>query len=101
MPTAKVHLPLDRIADFCRRWKITEFSLFGSVLRDDFRPDSDIDVLVSLAPDATWSSFDWVEMRDELAALFGRRVDLVSKRGLRNPFRRHAILTSREIIYAA
>lgn len=101
MAVVQVQLPLDRIADFCRRWRVAEFSLFGSVLLDDFRPDSDIDVLVEFGPDAAWSTFDWVEMKDELERMFGRRVDLVSKRGLRNPFRRHAILSNREVIYAA
>jgi len=101
MPTAKVHLPLDRIADFCRRWKIAEFSLFGSVLRDDFRPDSDVDVLVTFSPDATWSSFDLVDMRDQLQQIFARDVDLVEESGLRNPFRRAAILREKQVIYAA
>lgn len=101
MAVAQVQLPFDQIAEFCRRWKIAELSLFGSVLRDDFRPDSDIDVLVEFGPEASWSAFDWVEMKEELERMLGRRVDLVSKRGLRNPFRRHAILRNREIIYAA
>jgi len=101
MPTAKVHLPLDHIADFCRRWKITEFSLFGSVLRDDFRPDSDVDVLVTFSTDAAWSSFDLVDMRDQLQQIFARDVDLVEEAGLRNPFRRAAILREKQVIYAA
>ncbi|MCX5673528.1 MAG: nucleotidyltransferase family protein [Planctomycetota bacterium] len=94
-------IPIDKVVDFCRKWKITEFSLFGSVLRDDFRPESDVDVLVEFEPDAPWSLWDWIDMIDELKAAFGRDVDLVSKGGLRNPFRRHAIMSSREIIYAA
>jgi len=99
-----IQIPADRIVDFCRRWKITEFALFGSVLRDDFRPDSDIDVLVTFAPDADWSLFDHVTMQDELKAIFGRTVDLVSRRGLersRNYIRRKAILKSAEAIYVA
>jgi predicted nucleotidyltransferase len=98
-----VHIQVDphRIADFCRKWKITELALFGSVLRDDFRPESDVDVLVSFGPDAGWSLFDLVDMQDELKQIFGREVDLVEKAGVRNPFRRHAILTTREVIYAA
>jgi predicted nucleotidyltransferase len=90
-----------KIADFCRRWKIVEFSLFGSVLREDFRPDSDVDVLVSFCPDIPWSLFDWIDMIDELKAMFGCEVALVEKSGLRNPFRRHSILSTRQVIYAA
>ncbi len=95
-------IPIDhtRIADFCRRWKITEFALFGSVLRDDFLPDSDVDVLVTIAPDAQWDLYDLVYMQDELAVIFARPVHVVDKDGLRNPFRRRSILNSREVIYA-
>lgn len=90
-----------QLAEICRRWSITEFNLFGSVLRDDFRPDSDIDVLVSFAPEAGWSLLDIVLLTEELEKVFGRKVDLVEKEALRNPFRRHEILTHRETIYAA
>ena len=92
---------MDKIKSFCRRWKIKELALFGSVLREDFAPESDVDVVVTFEPDAPWSLYDWAEMTDELKAIFGREVDLVEKAGLRNPFRRHAILTSRKVIYAA
>lgn len=94
----------EQIADFCRRWKIVEFALFGSILRRDFRPESDIDVLVTFAPDAGWSLLDHVEMQDELKTLFGRNVDLVSRRGIersRNAIRRKEILDSAEVVYAA
>ena len=101
MTKARIDVPMDRIADFCRKWQVTELSLFGSVLRDDFGPESDVDVLVVFLPGAPWSLFDLVDMREELAAVFGRDVDLVEKRGLRNPFRRHSILTTREVLYAA
>lgn len=90
-----------QIAEFCHRWHITEFALFGSVLRDDFRPDSDIDVLVTFAPDPGWSLFDWVDMKDELEALFGRKVDIADKEGLKNPYRRHEILRIHQVIYAS
>lgn len=63
-----IEVPTERIAAFCRRWKVTEFALFGSVLRDDFGPDSDIDVLVELAPNHGLGLFDWVDMIDELRA---------------------------------
>lgn len=96
-------IPIDRakIADFCYRWKITELALFGSVLRDDFRPDSDVDVLVTFAPDAQWSLFDLVEIQEALSEMLGRKVDLIEKRGLRNPFRRYEILRTKEVVYAA
>jgi hypothetical protein len=97
------HIPIDhrRIADFCRKWRIVEFALFGSVLRDDFRPDSDVDVLVRFEPDAPWSLLDIVTMMGELKGMFGREVDLVEKDAIRNPFRRHSILTTHRVIYAA
>lgn len=101
-PELQIDLPMDAIADFCRRWKITEFALFGSVLRDDFRPDSDIDVLVTFVPDPGWSLFDRVDMMDELKTIFGRDVDLVNKRAVersQNYFRRKAILDSARVIY--
>ncbi len=100
----KITPPKEKIIEFCRRWKITEFAVFGSVLRDDFGPASDVDVLVTFASDARWSLLDHVEMQDELTALFGRKVDLVNRRGIersRNPIRRREILDSAEIIYAA
>jgi predicted nucleotidyltransferase len=97
----KMIVPKDKIADFCRRWKVAEFALFGSVLREDFSPDSDIDVLVTFDPNAHHSLFELVRMEEELEAIFGRKVDLVEKAGIRNPFRRHEILKSLEIVYAA
>jgi uncharacterized protein len=90
-----------QIAEFCQRWKITEFALFGSVLRDDFRPNSDVDVLVTFSPDPGWSLFDWVDMKDDLKALFGREVDIADKQGLKNPYRRHEILKTCQVIYAS
>jgi uncharacterized protein len=90
-----------QIAEFCQRWHITEFALFGSVIRDDFRPDSDIDVLVTFSSAAQWSLFDWVDMKDELEALFGRKVDIADKEGLRNPYRRYEILRTHQVIYAS
>ena len=97
-----VRVPIDRdqIAAFCRRWKIVELSLFGSVLRDDFRSDSDVDVLVTFTPDAPWSLLDLVEMQHELQGLFGRDVDLVEQAALRNPFRRREILNTKQVVYA-
>jgi len=101
MNKPKVDIAMEPIEAFCRKWQIREFSLFGSVLREDFRPDSDVDVLVSFAPGAGITFENRVQMLDELSAIFGRPVDLVDKKLLKNPFRRHAILRSREILYAA
>ena len=91
----------NEIRNFCHRWKVTELALFGSVLRKDFGPDSDIDVLVSFADDARWSLYDLVQMTEDLQSIFGREVDLVEKKAIRNPFRRQSILLNNEIIYAA
>ncbi len=101
MSTSRIDFPIHQVVEFCQRWQVTEFSLFGSVLRDDFRPDSDVDVLVSFNPTAPWSLFDLVTMQDELQKIFGRPVDLVEREGLRNPFRKRSILSSREVIYAS
>jgi uncharacterized protein len=90
----------ERIEAFSRQWKVRELALFGSVFREDFRPDSDIDVLISFTDDAPWSLWDLAKMSDELAAIFGRKVDLVETEGLRNPFRRAEILRTRRIIYS-
>ena len=96
-----ITLDMGKIEDFCRRWKIAEFSLFGSVLREDFGPESDVDVLISFEPEIPWSLFDWMDMMEELQEILGREVDVVEKSGLRNPFRRQAILTTRQVIYGA
>ncbi len=77
-------------------------ALFGSVLREDFRSDSDVDVLATFAPDARWSLFDRVDMEEELSALVGRKVDLVSRRAIEqsaNWIRRKAILETAEPYY--
>ena len=88
------------IEALCHKWMVRELSIFGSALRNDFRSDSDIDVLVSFQPEHPWSLFDLLDMQDELSALLGRPVDLVTKGSLRNPFRRHEILTTRRVLYA-
>ncbi|MEJ2704691.1 MAG: nucleotidyltransferase family protein [Sedimentisphaerales bacterium] len=96
-----IEFPEERIADFCQRWKVVELALFGSVLRNDFRPDSDVDVLVTFTPDCGWSLCDLARMQEELKGIFQRDVDLVEKGGLQNPFRRHEILNHMEVVYAA
>ena len=101
---AAIDVPTEQIAEFCRRWKITELALFGSVLRDDFGPDSDVDVLVTFSPDAHWSLLDEADMERELAELLERPVDLVSRRAVQhstNWIRRNAILGSAEPLYVA
>lgn len=100
----RVTIDRGKIADFCRRWKMTELAFFGSVLRDDFRPDSDVDVLVTFAQDARWSLFDHVAMEEELSTLVGRKVDLVSRQVIErssNWIRRKAILDGAEAYYAS
>lgn len=95
-------LPLDALADFCRRWKIRELALFGSALRDDFGPDSDIDLLATFADDVQWSLLDSVRMSEELEQLLGRKIDLISRRALErsaNRTRRDAILAGARVIY--
>ena len=98
----KIAIDREQLASFCRRWRIGELSLFGSVLRDDFGPDSDVDVLVDFLPDAQVSLFDLAAMREELSRLFGRNVDLVSRGAVEqsdNWIRRAAILdTARRVL---
>jgi hypothetical protein len=100
----RINLDMENIKQFCRKWRVAELALFGSVLRKDFRADSDVDVLVTFAPDSRITLFDLSHMEDELTAIVGHKVDLVLKRGIersRNHIRRKAILGSAEVIYAA
>jgi len=97
MPRIAIDYDKEKLRDFCRKWKITEFSLFGSVVRDDFGPESDVDVMVTFSPDAGRSLFDMVHMEDELVEIFGRDVDLMTRRSVersRNLPRRESILTN-------
>jgi len=101
-----IHIPVnpEKIASFCRRWKIAHLAFFGSVLRNDFRSDSDVDVLVSFAPGAEWSLFDHIAMEEELSDLLGRKADLVSRRAVErsdNWIRREAILSTAETFYVS
>jgi predicted nucleotidyltransferase len=100
-PNIRIDLPMEKVEAFCRKWKIREMSPFGSVLRPDFGPDSDVDVLVVFEQESDWSLFDVVRAQEELRQVFGRAVDLVEKTCLRNPFRRHEILRTHQVIYAA
>jgi predicted nucleotidyltransferase len=97
-----IPIDADKLREFCRKWSITELAVFGSVLRDDFRPDSDVDFLASFAPEARWSLLDHVRMQDELAEIVGRPVDLVTRSAIersRNPIRRRAILESAQVLH--
>ena len=98
-----VFLMSGNIADFCRRWQVRELSVFGSVLRPDFRPDSDVDVLVDFVPSSHPTLFDLGHMQAEFEEMLGRRVDLLTRRGVEsssNPYRRESILSSSEVVYA-
>jgi len=100
----RIELSREAIADFCRRWRIRELAIFGSALREDFRPDSDVDVLVTFEPEVRWEFQQWLEMIHELEALFGRKVDLVERRMVeqsKNYIRRKHILSHLEPIYVA
>jgi len=99
-----IDIPKEKIADFCRRWKIVELRLFGSVLRDDFRPDSDVDILVTFSRAAQWSLLDHVAMEEEASPIFVRKVDLVNRKALErseNYIRRKAILETAQLYYVA
>lgn len=99
-----IHIAYSKVEAFCKKWKIIEFSLFGSSLREDFGPESDIDILVSFAPDTRYSLFDIINMEDELKGIFGREVDLVERKAVEqseNYIRRKHILESLEVIYVA
>jgi predicted nucleotidyltransferase len=102
----KLQIEIDnqRIAEFCRRWRIRELALFGSVLREDFRPDSDVDVLVTFEPDAGITFDNRVEMQEEIEEIFRRKVDLVERKLVErseNYIRRRHILQSLEPVYVA
>ncbi|MBD3265572.1 hypothetical protein GF373_02790 [bacterium] len=86
-------IPIDRekIRAFCQKWKIKEFYLLGSVLREDFGPSSDVDVLVKMHDYEGIGFHEWLEMINEIENIFGRHVDLVSTDGVRNPFIRQEI----------
>lgn len=104
MTITAIELPIDKIAEFCDRWQVTEFALFGSVLRDDFRPDSDVDILITFAPEAKRGLTETLQMRDELQVIFNREVDLIVKAAIErseNWLRRKNILEAAQTIYAA
>lgn len=93
-------LPAEKISEICRKYQVRELSVFGSAARGDMRPDSDIDLLVEFEPDARIGLFEFAGMEEELAALVGRKVDLVSKLGLK-PRVRPFVLRDAIVLYAA
>lgn len=98
MAHPRIPIPTDSIAELCRRHRIRHLGLFGSVLRDDFRPESDVDVLVEFEPDAEVGLFTFIDIQDELAALLGRQVDLVPRQGLKQVIR-DSVLASEQVVY--
>ena len=99
-----LELPKKQIIAFYKKWNISELALFGSILRDDFNTESDIDFLVTFTPESDWRLLDHVMMEMELGKIIGRKVDLVTKRSIErseNPIRKKAILESAKVFYAA
>ena len=97
-----IELPTEALADYCRRWKISKLEVFGSILRDDFGPDSDVDFLVTFDSDVRLSLFDLIDAEEELARIVGRPVDLVERGPIeksKNWMRRRMILGGAETIY--
>jgi predicted nucleotidyltransferase len=98
--SARIQIDRERVADFCRRHQVRRLALFGSVLRDDFRPDSDVDVLVEFGPEARAGLFEMARMEAELEELIGRRVDLRTPAELSRYFR-DEVVAGAEVQYAA
>ncbi|MFZ1398778.1 MAG: nucleotidyltransferase domain-containing protein [Candidatus Promineifilaceae bacterium] len=104
MNKLQLDVSASEIAAFCQKWRIQEFALSSSAVREDFHPNSDIDILVTFKPEAQWTLFGHVDMQDELKKLFGREVDLVSRKGIersQNHIRRQEIIDSARVMYAA
>ena len=102
VPTA-IPLPMDRIAEFCRKWDVRVFELYGPVLTDDFRQDDDVDVMVTFGPKARWGMFDWVQMIDDLAVVFGRKASLITRctaEANEYPHRHQRMLAEARVVYA-
>lgn len=97
-----ITFPKDKITDFCSRWRVAELSLFGSILREDFHSQSDVDVLIAFQPESDWGLLEHVQMQQELQEILGRDVDLVSKRAIErssNWIRRQEILSTAQPFY--
>jgi predicted nucleotidyltransferase len=98
--SGRVDIDTEKLADFSARHQVAELALFGSALRDDFGPESDLDILVTFKLGARVSLFDLVDMAEELSVLFGRHVDLVPKQGLKPRIRR-SVIEGSQVLYAA
>lgn len=99
--TLPIDVPMEKIEAFCAKYGVEEFSLFGSVLRDDFGPESDIDVMLKFKPGYGFTFENTPDIQDDLVAIFGRAVDVIEKGKVRNPFRKHSIMNSYRVLYAA
>jgi predicted nucleotidyltransferase len=102
MPNIASHpLPLKQIEDFCRKYGVAEFSLFVSILRDDFGPESDVDVMLAFRSGHGFTFENMPDIQDDLERIFGRPVDVIEKGRIRNPIRRQNIMNSHRVVYAA
>jgi predicted nucleotidyltransferase len=102
--TPRIELDMPRIEEFCKKWQIVEFSLFGSVLTDEFRPDSDVDVMVKFAPEARVGLFEFIDVEEELEGIIGRKIDLITRPSVErseNYLMRRSILSGTRTFYAA
>lgn len=100
----RINLPMEALAAFCQRWKIRRLEAFGSVVREDFGPSSDIDLIATFSDESDWSLLDHAQMELELRDLLGREVDLLTRRAIetsRNPLRREEILRSTRVVFDA
>lgn len=95
----QIEISREFLEAFCKKWSIKEFSLFGSVVTEDFNAESDVDVLVRFESDVKWDLWHLVEMREDLMEVFGRQVDLIEEEGLRNPTRKEEILGTKVTIF--
>ena len=102
MKVQNIDIPLEKVKIFCDLWKVRQFALFGSVLRDDFQPTSDIDVMVQFEPDAFVTFVNLEDMEAKLVTIFDRKIDLVTRDGIknsRNYLRREESLNSAKVVY--
>ena len=99
--TLPIDVSIEKVKALCEKYGIEELSLFGSVLREDFGPQSDVDVMLKFRPGHGFTFENTPDIQDDLAAIFGRPVDVIEKGRVRNPFRKHSIMNSYRVLYAA